>query len=245
MKHFLIALLSAGLLVTSCQNTTESTETVPETPPATEEHAEHHGHGHHHGDANAYMHQMSFDSLVKRFENAERDQWQKPDAVIKSLGELNGKTVADLGAGTGYFAFRLAKAGAHVIALDIDQQFVDYMNERNAQSPRAVQQQVDVRSTDPNRADIGEGEIDLLLTVDTYHHFENRVAYFRDLKPAFKAGGTLVIIDFKPGDQPYGPPAEMKISPDKIKAELTEAGYTNITVDDVMLPHQFVLKAEL
>ena len=65
------------------------------------------------------MHHSDFKDLVAHFEDPTRAQWQKPDEVIASLGPLDGKTVADIGAGTGYFAFPIAKKAAKVMAIDI------------------------------------------------------------------------------------------------------------------------------
>src|SRR5256885_9385708 len=73
--------------------------------------------------ANQFMHQADFDKLVARFEDPSRAQWQKPDEIIAGLDPLDGKTVADIGAGTGYFAFPIAKKAAKVIAIDIDKRF--------------------------------------------------------------------------------------------------------------------------
>ena len=75
----------------------------------------------HHHSANKHMNESEFEELVERFEHRDRNQWQQPDKVLTSLGELNGKTIVDIGAGTGYFAFRLLEKGAKVIAVDIDE----------------------------------------------------------------------------------------------------------------------------
>ncbi len=75
--------------------------------------------------ANEHMHQVGFDTLVKHFENPARAEWQKPEWVIEQLGDLTGKTVADIGAGTGYFAFRIARKAKKVIAIDIDERFLN------------------------------------------------------------------------------------------------------------------------
>ena len=83
-----------------------------------------------HGGANAHMNEQPFEQLTASFESTERDAWQKPAAVIAALGDLRGKTVMDIGAGTGYFSFRLAEAGAHVIAADVDEQFQEFIERK-------------------------------------------------------------------------------------------------------------------
>src|SRR5216684_286013 len=70
---------------------------------------------------------------IASMERAERDEWQKPDEVVKALALKNGEVVADIGAGTGYFARRLAKAVApdgKVYAVDIAADVLGYLKER-------------------------------------------------------------------------------------------------------------------
>ncbi|NJO92951.1 MAG: hypothetical protein HC831_31295 [Chloroflexia bacterium] len=62
-----------------------------------------------HNKSNEHMNKTGFDNLVNHFDNPEREKWQKPDLVIDKLGDLSNKTIGDIGAGTGYFSFRLAK----------------------------------------------------------------------------------------------------------------------------------------
>ena len=81
--------------------------------------------------ANQFMHQAEFDKLVARFEDPARAEWQKPEKIVASLEPLDRKTVADIGTGTGYFAFPIAKKAAKVIAIDIDKRFLDYIGTRN------------------------------------------------------------------------------------------------------------------
>ena len=90
---------------------------------------------------------------------------------------------------------------------------------------------------------LSQGEVDLAVTVNTYHHIENREAYFSAVRSALRDGGRLVVVDFRAGDLPVGPPASMKIEAGKIEAELRAAGFGRIRVDRASLPYQFVLTA--
>jgi len=62
------------------------------------------------------------------YEDAKRVIWQKPELVISLIEGIEQKTVVDIGAGTGYFAFRLAGKAKKVIAVEIDQQLVSFMD---------------------------------------------------------------------------------------------------------------------
>jgi len=192
--------------------------------------------------ANKHMHETDFDTLVARFEEPSRAEWQKPDQVIAALGSLDGKTVADIGTGSGYFAFPIAKKAAKVIAIDIDQRFLDYIEHKKQTQKTGAN--IEARLTVPDSAGLKPLEADIVLIVDTYHHIENRVDYFKKLKSALRKGGTLVIVDFKKEETPVGPKVEMRIAEDQVQSELKSAGYTIVSADRDMLPYQFIIKAQ-
>jgi 2-polyprenyl-3-methyl-5-hydroxy-6-metoxy-1,4-benzoquinol methylase len=210
----------------------------------------HHSHSpamHAHGDtqesaANQFMHEADFDQLVARFEDPGRAQWQKPDKVIAGLESLEGKTVADIGVGTGYFAFPIALKAAKVIAVDIDQRFLDYINQKKQTQKSGGN--IETRLTTPDSPGLKDGEADLVLIVDTIHHIEKRIEYLRKLKQGLRDGGALVIIDFKKHETPAGPPVELRLSTHEVKSELEAAGFKVAPADMEMLPYQYVIKAQ-
>src|SRR5262249_16050315 len=81
--------------------------------------------------------------------------------------------------------------------------------------------------------------VDLVLVVDTYHHIDNRVAYFTKLRASLRPNGRLAIVDFN-ADSPNGPPPEHRISPEKANAELNTAGYM-LVAKHLFLPRQYFL----
>lgn len=200
-----------------------------------------------HGDtqesaANQFMHHADFDQLVARFEDPARAEWQKPRKVIASLEPLEGKTVADIGVGTGYFAFPIALKAAKVIAIDIDQRFLDYINHKKQTQKSGGN--IETRLTTPDSPGLKGGEADLVLIVDTIHHIENRTEYFRKLKRGLRDGGALVIIDFKKHETPTGPPVELRLSADEVKSDLEAAGFKVAPTNMETLPYQYVIKAQ-
>lgn len=133
--------------------------------------------------------QLSGCGSCKRFayEGFDRDAWQKPDAVIEALGIQPGDTLADVGAGGGYFTFRLARAvgdAGRVYAVDVDEDMLAYLERRVAEEGVSNVEVVHGGFDDPRLPD---GRIDLLFTSNTYHHIEHRSDYFagvlRDLSP--------------------------------------------------------------
>ena len=192
--------------------------------------------------ANKFMHGSDFHELVARFEDPARAQWQKPGEVIASLGPLEGKTVADIGAGTGYFAFPLAKKAAKVIAIDIDQRFLDYIEQRKR--ARKLAPTLRPASLLPNAPGLKPGEADVVLIVDTYHHIENRIEYLKKLKKDLAKGGLLVIVDFKKEKPPPGPPVELRLRGRSVESELKSASFAVVSTDRDLLPYQYIIKAK-
>jgi len=185
---------------------------------------------------------QTFEELVANFSNPERDTWQKPDAVIASLGDIAGKTIADIGAGSGYFTFKLANKGAKVIAVDIDKRFIDYLNKRVAAMNPKFKDLISTRYAEASDPYLKANEVDIILIVNTYHHIEDRVAYMQGLQKTLRPNGEIVIIDYK-YDTSAGPPRKYKLAAEKVATELKEAGYTTINIDYKLLEHQYVIKA--
>ncbi len=194
---------------------------------------------HEKGKANHHMHKSSFEELTQKFEDPEREIWQKPDLVLAKLRDVTGKTVADIGAGTGYFSRRLAQKGASVIALDVDEQFLDYIDSHSHDSLNIFTRKVLFDSPQLDSA-----EVDAVIVVNTYHHIENRHNYFRDVWRGMKAGGQLMIVDFKKKDTPHGPPTEMRIEGFEVLRELQNAGFVKVIIDVKTLDYQYIILAK-
>lgn len=194
-----------------------------------------------HGSANEYMKQSSVESLIKRFESPERDEYQQPQKVLAYLGAIRGKTIMDIGAGSGYFAVKLAEKGAAVIAADVDDEFQEYLRNRIEKNNL---KNIETRKIPYDSPGLSDAEVDMVLIVNTYHHIENRPEYFAEVKNGTKIDGALVLIDFFKSEVPVGPPTNHKISIDQVIAELKEAGYSKFEVTVDLLPYQYIIKAK-
>lgn len=170
------------------------------------------------------------------FDNPTRDAWQKPAKVIRALALSPNATVADIGAGTGYFAVRLARAipEGRVFGVDVEPNMVRYLAERAAQEGLANLTAVAGEPDDP-RLPLA---VDVAIMVDVYHHIGDRVRYFRNLRRYLKPGGRVAIIDHRRA--PYDPPEAMFIAPSRVKEELKRAGY-GVAAEHKFLPNQYLL----
>jgi cyclopropane fatty-acyl-phospholipid synthase-like methyltransferase len=171
------------------------------------------------------------------FDDPARDRWQKPDEVIAALALTPDATVADIGAGTGYFAARLARAvpKGRVYAVDIEPDMVRYLGERAKREGLPNLRPVLGKPDDPQLPE----SVDRVLIVDTYHHIGDRVAYFERLRARLKPGAEIAIVDFTL-DSPVGPPRSARVAADVVRAEMQRAGYALAAQHD-FLPHQYFL----
>lgn len=174
-------------------------------------------------------------------DNADRENWQKPQIVISRLGDLSDKVVADIGAGTGYFTMPLARKAQKVIAVEIEQQYLDYINRRLSRTPDKEGLNVETRLTAPNDPALKAGEADLVLVVNTYAFIESRVDYFQRVHKGTAAGGKVVVVDFKKEPLPVGPPMEEKVEPGLVIGELEAAGFEHVGTDVTSLDYQYIV----
>ena len=132
---------------------------------------------------------------VQAYEGFGRDRWQRTTDVLQRLGIRPGDRIADLGAGGGYFTFRLAAAtgpAGRIYAVDTDPDMLDHLRARVARERISNVEVVEASATDPH---VPAGGIDLIFSCDAYHHFSDRVAYFAGVRRALRPGGRLGIID--------------------------------------------------
>jgi ubiquinone/menaquinone biosynthesis C-methylase UbiE len=194
------------------------------------------GHQHHHGP-------RSTEEWIKILENPERDGWQKPDEVVAAMALQPGQSVADIGAGTGYFSVRFAQAvgpEGKVFAVDIDEGLVKHLGERARESHLANLEPVLATPSDPN---LPARSVDSIFICDVLHHIGDRADYYPKLAAALKAGGRLVIVDFHKRELPVGPGPEMKLDKDLVIGEISQAGF-RLTREFDFLPYQYFLVFE-
>ncbi len=174
---------------------------------------------------------------AKVFDDPARDAWQKPHQVMEALAPAPDAVVADIGAGTGYFAARLAHAvpKGRVYGVDTEPDMVKYLAGRAQREGLANLEAVAGKADDPRLP----AKVDLVLLVDVYHHIGGREAYFAKLRASLKAGARLAIIDFRE-DAPNGPPKRERIAPGRVAAELQRAGYA-LVKEHTFLPNQYFL----
>ena len=187
-----------------------------------------HTHQHEFGDA---------DKWAEVFDDPKRDGWQKPHEVIKALALKPDAVVADIGAGTGYFAVRFARMlpQGKIYAADIEPDMVRHLAQRAKREQLANVFAIQSATDDARLPE----KVDLALFVDTYHHIEDRSRYFARLKGTLAPQGRVAIVDFTL-DSEIGPPPRARVTPEQVKRELAKAGY-ELAGEHDFLPNQYFL----
>lgn len=173
----------------------------------------------------------SSEEYAKALNAPSREAWQKPDEVVRALGFKPGESVADIGAGTGYFARRFAPYVAKVYAVDIDDKLLKTAAEGAPPNLEAI-------LATPDDPKLPEASVDVIFFCNVLHHIENRPAYYQKLARALKPGGRIGNIDFFKKPLPVGPPVGMKLSEDEVGAEFKAAGF-NLVKTHSFLPYQY------
>ena len=191
-------------------------------------------------EPSAYQHPFEHaEDWTKQFDDPSRDEWQQPERVVAAMRIEAGMTVADVGAGTGYFEPHLSRAAGprgKVLALDIEPDMVRHLRDRAAREGLA---NVEAREVDPGDPQLGVASVDRVLIVDTWHHIANRTAYAERLRAALRPGGAVTVIDFK-REAPRGPPIEHRILPEEVVREL-DGGGLDARIVDVGLVDQYMV----
>jgi ubiquinone/menaquinone biosynthesis C-methylase UbiE len=182
-------------------------------------------------------------SPIKRwaYEGGSRDSWQQPERVVQALAIQPGDRVADLGSGSGYFAVRLAPAVGPeglLYAVDVDPEMNEHLRKRLAEAGIENVELILGRYEDPLLPD---GAIDLVVTVDTYHHIEERPTYFRNLQRDLAPGGRVAVIDYD-GRKGWFVRLMGHYTPrDQMLREMQEAGYEVAEEHDFIDRQSFVI----
>lgn len=178
----------------------------------------------------------------EQFERPERAEYQKPDEVVARLKLKPGDVVADIGAGSGYFTRRFARAvgpEGRVFAVDIDPNMLQYI-QQDAQV-RGLHNIVPVLAAEDDPG-LATNSVDAIFICDTIHHIQGRADYYRHLMRSLRPGGRFVVVDFFKRELPIGPPSAIKIAQGDMVKEVTATGYFDLAEQDSeLLPYQYLL----
>jgi ubiquinone/menaquinone biosynthesis C-methylase UbiE len=229
MFGHLVMILAAALLA----DATGAAPSPTTTPPTSPRHRDEPG-------RDQFRNPRDLKNDIAAQEEPARAAWQKPDEVLGALHLRPGQAACDIGAGPGYFTLRLARAvtpGGHVFAVDVEPKILDALRDRLAKAGARNVTPVLGLGDDPL---LPAAACDLILIVDTYHHFRDGAAYLRRLRAALRPGGRLVNVDFHKRATPLGPPLAHRLAREDFLRDAEAAGF-RVIEEPTFLENQYFL----
>lgn len=192
-------------------------------------------------------HQHEFnepEAYARRWEDPERDAWQRPQGLVEALDVQPGMSVADIGTGTGYLLPYLSQAvGSEglVYAVDVSPNMLEWVRERAA---RESLDNVSTVAAGGARTGLASQSVDRAIMINVWHHVEQPEAYAADLLRSLRPGGRLLIVESRPdSNEDGGPPAHYRLSAQTVIEQLEQAGFTAV-LDAFEIDRQYVVRAE-
>jgi predicted methyltransferase len=178
-------------------------------------------------------------------ESEERAEWQKPDEVLAALRLAPGQTVADIGAGGGYFTARFAgQLGetGQVYAVDVQDAMIERLQERVTAEDLTNVEVIRAEFDDPG---LPKNACDLVFFSSVYKEINNRPAYMRKVGHSLKPGGRVAILEYRVDETAIGPPRNMRLSPEQITEEMETAGFHLVEEHDFLPRENFLVYAPM
>lgn len=174
-------------------------------------------------------------------ERPEREKEEAPTKLLKALAVKEGMVVADVGAGSGYHAFRLAPLvgdKGKVLAVDIQPEMLDLMKKKAAKAGVKNIELIKGTETDPK---LPKGEVDLIILVDVYHEFSHPYEMAEKMVAALKPGGRIAFVEFRLEDDAVPIKLVHKMSERQVILEM--ADFTDLEHDKTIgtLPWQHIV----
>jgi len=188
------------------------------------------------------MHKLHQDSkaYIAMMEDPARAAYQKPHEVVMSLDIKEGESIADIGAGSGYFTFRFAHhvgEKGKIYAVDVNPDMILYMNRRIRELQ--LKNIVTVLSA-PDDPLLLDKSIDRFFICETWHHIQAQTQYLALMKKMLKPGGQITMIDFQKKATPVGPPDEMRVAREDVIRQMEANGF-RLAKENTFLPYQYFL----
>jgi len=188
------------------------------------------------------MHRLHSDpkAYIGALEDPKRDAYQKPHDVLTALNLKSGEVVADIGAGSGYFTFRLAQHvgdRGKVYTVDVSPDMILHINRRIRELKAANVVSILADADDPLLSD---SSVNRFFFCDSWHHVDNQSKYLSLIKRMLKPNGEIIMIDFHKKDLPVGPPLRMKIAREDLIKQMDNSSF-RLAKEHTFLPYRYFL----
>ena len=176
---------------------------------------------------------------IDKLNDPARLERESPDLIWSELGLKDPRTLVDIGAGTGFFAFPFARklTGGTVYACDLQKEMLDWMA---GHLPADVKHSIALVQMEEVAVPLDSEIADLVYMINLHHELEDPVASLREARRLLKEGATLMVIDWKKAETPAGPPLHIRVDKDEIVQDMRDAGFGGIADHPVLPYHNFI-----
>jgi predicted methyltransferase len=217
--RFPLALLASGLLCAACDHAADNTANTGPAPSTT-----------------------GTQPVTSQAPPPTPDDWHATDTLFSMMGGVQGKVVADLFVGDGYYTMKLLEAGARVIASDDDPRNIEALQAKKEEM-HIGDDRLLIRSASPGSPNLNIGEVDLALCTRPFVSIPDPTGYFTKVKASIKPPCQLFIVDFLQAQTPVGTPMDQRIPNETVMDAMEPCGFTDIGAYTLKLPYRFVVQA--
>ncbi len=170
------------------------------------------------------------------------DDWHTVDSLFLAMGGVNGKTVADLFVGDGYYTMKLLEAGARVIAMDDDPRNIEALQTKKEEMGICDERLI-IRNGTAGAPNLSLNEVDVALCTRQILSIPDPVGYFSKVRSCIRFPSNLFVVQFLPEQTPVGPPLDQRLPEDRVMDLMEPCGFTDVGSYSKKMPYRYMVHA--
>jgi len=169
-------------------------------------------------------------------ETEDRKIWQNPEEILRTIEIKPRFVVADIGCGSGFFTLPLSRKVARVYAVDVQKEMLESLEQkiRNLKI-----QNIEPLIARENEIPLGNKSVDLLVSINTLHEFDDKERMVMEMGRILKQGGKALIADWKKENTGFGPPVAIRVSREQAVGLFKKKDFTLLKKEN--LPYHYLL----
>ena len=176
---------------------------------------------------------------INKLNDPARFDREDPEIIWRELALMDPRVLVDIGAGTGFFAVPFARKNADITvhACDLQEEMLAWLREH---LPPDLRGRVLPLKMEERKVPLQDGIADLVYMINLHHELEDVAAIMGEAYRLLKQGGTVLVMDWKKGETPLGPPQHIRVTEEEIASDIAKAGFRDILRHPVLPYHSFV-----
>ena len=178
---------------------------------------------------------------INVLEMEERKIWQNPEEILGAIEIKPDFVAADLGCGSGFFTVPLSQKVKKVYGIDVQKEMLEFLEQKI--------QKLEIKNIEPlfsreNEIPLENESVDLLVSLNTLHEFDNKERMIEEMRRVLKKGGKALIVDFKKKNTCFGPPVAIRVSRKQATSLFEKKGFATLNKQDLMYHYVLVFSKE-